>query len=132
MSTYLKGPAIGYINSTPGNKETNQDTNSNGVNGTSVDSRRALPGSQVYGEMEGQGPGGCHQVTDHNAAKMGPTEARSRQGWTKDENKEIWKCYIMIDQAMRGYKKKMHNIWHERNNAPQKEQRLMDQIRGSL
>ena len=43
--------------------------------------------------MEGQGPGGSHQATDHNgreenAAKKGPTEARSRKRWTKDENKK--------------------------------------------
>ena len=44
--------------------------------------------------MEGQGPGGRHQATGHNgkeedAVEMGPTEARSRKRWTKDENKEV-------------------------------------------
>ena len=33
---------------------------------------------------------------------------------------------------MRGYRKKMHNIWHERNNVPQTEQRLADQIHGIM
>ena len=33
---------------------------------------------------------------------------------------------------MRGYKKRMHNSWHERNTAPQTEQRLADQIRGIM
>ena len=93
MSSYFKGPNMGYINSTPGSMETNQDINNNGINGTFVDNRRASPGSRVYGEMEGQGPGCCHQATDHNgreedAAEMEPTEARSRKRWTKDENKE--------------------------------------------
>ena len=54
MSAYFKGPAMGYINSTPGNMETNQDINNNDVNRTSVDNRRASPGSRVCGEMEGQ------------------------------------------------------------------------------
>ena len=124
---------MGYINNTPRNMETNQDIINNGVNGTSVEKRRALPGNRVCGEMEGQGPGGHHQATDHNgreedAAEMGPTEVRSRKRWTKDENKEICRCYKMSDPAMRGYRKRMHNIWYERNNAPQTEQRLADQI----
>ena len=128
---------MSYINSTPGNMETNQDIINNGVNGTSVDNRRASSSSRVCGEMEGQGPGGRHQANDHNgreedASEMGPTEARSRKKWTKDENKEIWRCYRMSDPAMRGYRKRIHNIWHERNNAPQTEQRLADQFRGIM
>ena len=35
----------------------------------------------------------------------------------------------MSDPAMREYRKRMHNIWHERNNAPQTERKLADQIR---
>ena len=46
-----------------------------------------------------------------------------RQGqekrWMKNENKEIWRCYRMSDPAMRRYRKGIHNIWHERNKAPQ-------------
>ena len=126
---------MGYINSTPGNMETNQEIINNGVNGTYVDNRRASSDSRVCGEMEG--PGEHHQATDHSgreedAAEMGPTEARSRKRWMKDENKEIWRCYRMSDPAMKGYRKRMHNIWHERKNAPQTEQRLADQIRGIM
>ena len=55
MSTYFKGPTMGCINSTPGSMETNQDINNNIRIGTSVDNRRASPGSRVYAEMEGQG-----------------------------------------------------------------------------
>ena len=96
--------------------ETNQDINNNGVDGTSVDNRRASPGSRVYPEMESQGPGGHHQATGHNgrqedAAEMGPTEARSRKRWMKDENKEIWRCYRTSDPAMRVCRKRMQDIW---------------------
>ena len=137
MSTYYKGPAMGYINSTPGNMETNQDINNNGINGTSLDNRSALLDSRVYTKMEGQGPGGHHQATGHNgreedAAEIWPTETRSRKRWTKDKNKEIWRCYIMSDPALRVYRKRMHNIWHERNNAPQTKQRLAHQICGII
>ena len=102
-----------------------------------MDNRRASPGGWVYPEMEGQGPGSCHQATGHNgrqedAAEMRPTEARSIRRWTKDESKEIWICHRMSVLAMRGYKKRMHNIWHERNNAPQTEQMLADQICGIM
>ena len=38
----------------------------------------------------------------------------------------------MSDPTMKGYRKRMHNIWHESNNAPQTEQRLVDQIRGIM
>ena len=80
---------MGYINSTPGHMQTNQHIIDNGVNGTSVDNRRASSGSQVCGEVEGHGPGGHHQATDHNgrevdAAEMGPTEARASKNWMKD------------------------------------------------
>ena len=73
MSTYFKGPAMGYINSTPGNMETNQDINNNGINGISVDNGRVLPGSRVYADMEGQGPG--HNERQKDAVEMRTTEA---------------------------------------------------------
>ena len=57
MSAYFKGSGIGYINSTPGNMETNQDISNSGIAGTSVDNKRTSPSSRVYPEMEGQGPG---------------------------------------------------------------------------
>ena len=38
----------------------------------------------------------------------------------------------MSNPAMRGYRRRMPNIWQERNNAPQTEQRLADQIRGIM
>ena len=64
--------------------------------------------------------------------KESHNEARSRKRWTKDEIKEIWRCYIMGDPARRWYRKRMHNIWHERNTTPQTEQRLPDQIWGIM
>ena len=121
--------------------ETNQRINHNGVNGTSVHNRRASPGSQVQpGRQDGlggQGPGGRHQTTDHNgrrveeAAENGPTAARpTRRKWTREENKEVWRCYRMSIPTQRGYRKRMHNIWQERDNAPLTEQRLADQLHG--
>ena len=38
----------------------------------------------------------------------------------------------MSDPTMRGYRKRMHNIWHEKSNAPQTNQGLADQIRGIM
>ena len=83
-----------YKNNTHGNVVTNQGTNNNGINRSSLDNRRASPNGWVYPEMESQGPGGHHQATSHNrgqedAAEMGPTEARPRKRYTKDEKKKI-------------------------------------------
>ena len=119
--------------------EINQHVSHNGVHGTSVHNRSDLPGSQVQpgrqDVLEGQGPGGRQQATDHNrgrveAAEMGSTEARPRKKWTRDENKEAWRCYSMSNPSLRGYRKRMHNIWQERNDIPLTEQRLADQIHG--
>ena len=119
--------------------ETNQHVSHNGVHGTSVHNRSDSPGSQVQPGrqevLEGQGPGGRQQATDHNrgrveAAEMGSTEARPRKKWTRDENKEAWRCYSMSNPSLRGYRKRMHNIWQERNDIPLTEQRLADQIHG--
>ena len=106
---------MGYINSTPGNIDSNQDIYNNGIDGTSMNNRRASPSSQVYPEMEDQGPGGHHQATGHkgrqeDAGEIGSTEARSRKRLVKDENKEIWRCYRMSDPAVRGHRKGMHNV----------------------
>ena len=38
----------------------------------------------------------------------------------------------MSDPAVRGYRRRMHNIWYERNNTLQTEQRLADQILGIM
>ena len=61
---------MGYINSTSGNMEKNQDINNNSVNGTSVDNRRALPSSRVY-------PSSGHNGRQEDAAEMGPAKASS-------------------------------------------------------
>lgn len=110
--------------------ETTEQINHNGVYGTSVHNGRASPGSQV---QPGQGPGGRHQATDpmrrqEQAAEGNPTEARQRKRWSRNENKEAWRCYIMSNPEVRGYRKRMYNIWNERDNTPLTEQRLADQV----
>ena len=126
------------------NEETPNDVNGSPIN------RRASSGNQVNpiiggrvpdGRQQATGPDVCegqahsanHNTTVHpsqNGRATGDTERRhQRRKWTKDENKEIWRCYILSDPATRNYRKRMHNIWNERENPPQTEQRLADQIR---
>ena len=56
-------------------------------------------------------------------------QATSRRKWKKEENIELWKSYILSNPQQRGYRKRMTNIWHERGNHQNTEQRLADQIR---
>ena len=65
-----------------------------------------------------------HQDTDLNV-----NERRRRRKWTKEENKEAWKCYSLSQPTVRGFRKRMYDIWNERNNQAITEQRLSDQIR---
>ena len=65
---------------------------------------------------------------EENEVTLGATGQRKK--WNKDENKEVWRCYIRSDPSKRGYRKRMHNIWIDRFNNPiWSEQRLADQIR---
>ena len=55
--------------------------------------------------------------------------AQRRRKWKKEENAELWKCFTLRNPHQRGYRKRMTNIWHERGNHQNTEQRLADQIR---
>ena len=69
-----------------------------------------------------------HQPENTSQEEVGVTPVNRRK-WNKNDNKEIWKCYIKSNPNQRGYRSRMKNIWDERNNYPQTEQRLADQIR---
>ena len=56
-------------------------------------------------------------------------EQPKRRKWSKEENTELWKCYVLSNPQQRGYRKRMTSLWHERANHQITEQRLADQIR---
>ena len=53
----------------------------------------------------------------------------TRRKWNKEDNIELWKCYLLSDPQRRGYRKRMATLWHERGNEETTEQRLADQQR---
>ena len=95
----------------------------NGVNRNPYEHVEPSPGRQIRGR---RGSVGRHQATDEDTEEN-PGARRKR--WTKDENKEAWRCYLRSEPARRGYRKRMYDIWINRNNPTWNEQRLADQIR---
>ncbi|XP_063599202.1 uncharacterized protein LOC134775604 [Penaeus indicus] len=92
----------------------------NGVNGAgSSDAEGTTPGRCPMGEQ--RGPGRHH--------------ATARTGWTKEKNIAVMECYFLsnpVDEngkPSRGYRRRMHNIWNERQSFNITEQRLCDQAR---
>eukprot|EP00795_Rhopilema_esculentum_P009699 gene9699-biopygen2667 len=62
-----------------------------------------------------------------------PTTART--GWSKSMNVAVMECYFLSKpvnddgKPVRGYRRRMHNIWRERHSFNLTEQRLCDQAR---
>ena len=115
---------------------THNDVNRNPGN------RIASSGRQVEIPLgNGQLPVGRHPAPDQNereeeaaaeepaAAAEEPAVHQGRRKWTREQNKEIWKCYSQSNPLERGYRRRMHDIWQDRNNPPETEQRLADQVR---
>ena len=92
----------------------------NGVNGAGSNiAEGTMPGRYPMGEQ--RGPGRHH--------------ATARTGWTKEMNVAVTECYFLstpVDEngkPIRGYRRRMHNIWKERQSLNITEQRLCDQAR---
>ena len=60
---------------------------------------------------------------------------KERQTWTKTLNTAVMECYFLtrpVDEEgkpVRGCRRRMYNIWKERNGTEIREQRLCDQAR---
>ena len=60
---------------------------------------------------------------------------KEKQTWTKTLNTAVMECYCLsrpVDEEgkpVRGYRRRMHNIWKERYDTEITEQRLCDQVR---
>jgi len=76
----------------------------NGVNGTGTSCEGATPGRCSPAQQRGPGR---HQTT-------------TKKKWTKQLNKAVMECYYLsnpVDESgkpVRGYRRRMHNIWKER------------------
>ena len=102
-------------------KMTNEENNVNDVKG--VESPSAGPSSGRCPVGEQHGPG--HQST---TAK---SNDRKRLQWTVQDNKELMFCYYRSQYPVqRGYRKRLFEIWQERNKNPAiTEQNLADRAR---
>ena len=87
----------------------------NGVNGTGI-------------RYEGPSPGRCSVERQHGPGRH-PATARNakRRKWTQEENRIVMECFYQSNPDSYGYRKRMHNIWTEKNMFPVTEQRLQDQ-----
>ena len=60
---------------------------------------------------------------------------KERQTWTKTLNTAVMECYFLsrpVDKegkSVRGYRRRMYNIWKEQYGTEKTEQRLCDQAR---
>ena len=68
---------------------------------------------------------GCHPATAEQRQK--------RLGWSKEDNKRLFECYIRSEPERQGYRKRLLDLWkaHNINNELTEvtEQRLADQVR---
>ena len=74
----------------------------------------------------GWGSEGRQQATSREENR--PTTLE-RKKWNKEENIELWKCYLLSNPEQRGYRKRMTSLWNEGGNHEATEQRLADQQR---
>ena len=85
----------------------------NGVNG----SRLAEQGP-LSGRCSRQGNIGHHHTN--------PVISK-RKKWTSQENKIVVGCYLLSEPKIRGYRKRMQNLWLQKRMFLVSEQRLVDQ-----
>ena len=85
----------------------------NDVNG----SRLAEQGPSS-GRCSRQGNIGCHHANP---------VINQRRKWTRQENKIIMESYLLSEPKIRGYRKRMLNLWQQKGMFWVSEQRLLDQ-----
>ena len=99
----------------------NIEFHTNDVNGTSC--------------SEGVASGRC-AVDQQRRPGSHPATAEQRQkrlGWSKEDKKRLFECYITSEPERRGYRKRLLDLWKARNIDNEltevTEQRLADQVR---
>ena len=69
-----------------------------------------------------------------SAAQARSSEQRQKRlGWSKEDNKRLFECYIRSEPKRRGYGKRLLDLWKARNTNNKltevTDQRLADQVR---
>ena len=74
------------------------------------------------GSVRTQADLGRHPVTAQG-------KPRQRKVWSQEENKILMECYLRSQPDIRGYRKRMVEVWNSRGMFSVSEQRLADQVR---
>ena len=84
---------------------------------------------------EGLASGRC-RVDQQSRPSRHPATAEQRHkrlGWSTEDNRQLFECYIRSEPERRGYRKRMLDLWVDRNTNDElnevSEQRLADQVR---
>ena len=82
-------------------------------------------GTSCEGPRSGRGRHEASQVV----ITRNPRNTKAKIKWTKALNKIVMKCYLKSDPSVRGYRRRMHDIWKEIGLFELSEQNLVGQAR---
>ena len=74
-------------------------------------------------------PGRCPADQQRRPGRNPTTAGTRRKKWTQVENEVAMECYLRSEPEKRGYRKRVVELWRQKDMAEISEQRLMDQIR---
>ena len=76
---------------------------------------------------EGLSHGRCPIAQQDGPGRHQATAARIRRRWSQNDNRIVMECYYQSEPRKIGYRKRMHQLWIDREMFPVTEQRLLDQ-----
>ena len=74
-------------------------------------------------------PGRCPADQQRRPGRNPTAAGNTRKKWTRVENEVAMECYLRSEPEKRGYRKRVAELWRQKDMAEISEQRLMDQIR---
>ena len=78
----------------------NTEFNPNDVNDTGAFSEGATSGRCPVDQQ--------HRPSHHPATAE---QQQKRLGWSKEDNRRLFECYVRSEQERRGYRKRMRDLW---------------------
>ena len=99
---------------------TNNEENPNGVNERTSNSSQLSPGS---GGVRNQACHGRHHAPETTSGSS------KRRMYSREDNRNILRCYFASEPDRKGYRKRMKEIWDQSGGFEVTEQRLADQVR---
>ena len=75
------------------------------------------------------GPREEREERQEDTGRIPPRGRMIRRKWNRERIEEVYCCYILSKPEERGYRKRMLEIWEQRGNSIEAEQRLCDQLK---